>query len=330
MTFLDVLLRKENNASNNSTTQTLLRQCPLYALSVREDMTLIGTFLKYSNDNYIELIETGRKFHHRLPPSKVSWHPNSMDTFASTSTSLRIWRTSDEKPAQKLYPTGKSGNLTPCPMTSLSWNPFTTSRVVTSSIDTTLSVWDVEVGKMETQLIAHDKSVLDVCYGMSAHQFASVSEDGSLRLFDSRDLDHSTIIYEDSVPLLRVSWQENGSCNSNLLATIAADSPDVMLFDVRKPGFLTSVVRLGPKFPNALAWSRTGSIAAGMSDGSVVICQKIQDTISQQEPNISKIKPGVTLPPVAGYTGGGVSNIAWIGDRLTIIHGSSISTSVVN
>ena len=52
---------------------------------------------------------------------------------------------------------------------------------------------------METQLIAHDKAVYDIAFaavGNTDHLFASVGGDGSARLFDQRNLDHSTIVYE--------------------------------------------------------------------------------------------------------------------------------------
>lgn len=53
--------------------------------------------------------------------------------------------------------------------------------------------------------------------------FASAGEDGSVRHFDLRDLEHSTIIYEseDQSPLLRVAWNK---IDSNLLATFALDN----------------------------------------------------------------------------------------------------------
>ena len=49
--------------------------------------------------------------------------------------------------------------------------------------------------------------------------FASSGEDGSVRHFDLRDLEHSTIIYEspEKQPLLRVAWNKK---NMFYLATI--------------------------------------------------------------------------------------------------------------
>ena len=49
----------------------------------------------------------------------------------------------------------------------------------------------------KTQLIAHDKEVFDVRFcANSVDVFVSCGADGSVRMFDLRSLEHSTIIYE--------------------------------------------------------------------------------------------------------------------------------------
>ena len=52
-----------------------------------------------------------------------------------------------------------------------------------------------------TQLIAHDREVYDVSWlPGSTDIFVSVGADGSLRAFDLRSLEHSTILYETPAP----------------------------------------------------------------------------------------------------------------------------------
>ena len=68
-------------------------------------------------------------------------------------------------------------------------------------------------GHVKTQLIAHDKEVYDIAFskaGGGRDMFASVGADGSVRMFDLRHLEHSTIIYEDPghTPLLRLAWNK--------------------------------------------------------------------------------------------------------------------------
>ncbi|KAJ0871889.1 putative transcription factor WD40-like family [Helianthus annuus] len=58
-------------------------------------------------------------------------------------------------------------------------------QIGTSSIDTTCTIWDIEREMVDTQRIAHDKEVYDIAWG-GVGVFASVSADGSLRVFDLR------------------------------------------------------------------------------------------------------------------------------------------------
>ena len=84
----------------------------------------------------------------------------------------------------------------------------------------------------KTQLIAHDKEVYDIAFAPSADVFASVGADGSVRMFDLRSLEHSTIIYEspDLVPLLRLAWNKQ---DHNYLATFLMDQNKVVILDIR-------------------------------------------------------------------------------------------------
>lgn len=45
------------------------------------------------------------------------------------------------------------------PLTSFDWNELDPRRLGTASIDTTCTIWDVERGAVDTQLIAHDREV---------------------------------------------------------------------------------------------------------------------------------------------------------------------------
>ena len=99
-------------------------------------------------------------------------------------------------------------------------------------------------GHVKTQLIAHDKEVYDIAFskaGGGRDMFASVGADGSVRMFDLRHLEHSTIIYEDPThtPLLRLAWNKQ---DTNYLATVAMDACEVIILDIRVP--CTPVARL--------------------------------------------------------------------------------------
>ena len=71
---------------------------------------------------------------------------------------------------------------------------------------------------------------ISVClYIGGRDMFASVGADGSVRMFDLRHLEHSTIIYEDPQhhPLLRLAWNKQ---DPNYLATMAMDALEVSRF----------------------------------------------------------------------------------------------------
>ena len=123
----------------------------------------------------------------------------------------------------------------------------------TSSIDTTCTIWDIDRQCVQTQLIAHDSAVYDICF-RDEQMFASSGEDGSVRHFDLRDLEHSTIIYESpqKQPLLRVAWNKK---NMFYLATIPQNSNDVMILDVRYPMKAVRTLKSHMAQVNSIAWA---------------------------------------------------------------------------
>jgi WD repeat-containing protein 68 len=133
------------------------------------------------------------------------------------------------------------------PLTSFSWNSTNAARIVTASVDTTCTVWDIDAGQAVTQLIAHDRAVYDVAWlPGSTDIFVSVGADGSLRAFDLRSLEHSTILYETPAPkagaaagvkgtspLLRICFHPT---DSNYMATFHMEGADIQVLDMRSPG----------------------------------------------------------------------------------------------
>ncbi|KAJ7300405.1 hypothetical protein JRQ81_000021 [Phrynocephalus forsythii] len=117
---------------------------------------------------------------------------------------LEDYRNMDKVELKSLLNNNKNSEFC-APLTSFDWNELEPKRVGTSSIDTTCTIWDIEKEVVDTQLIAHDKEVNDIAWG-GVGVFASVSADGSVRVFDLRDKEHSTIIYESppDTPLLRL------------------------------------------------------------------------------------------------------------------------------
>jgi len=86
----------------------------------------------------------------------------------------------------------------------------------------------------KTQLIAHDKEVYDIAFSNETNLFATVGADGSLRMFDLRSLEHSTILYESpgAMPLLRLAWNK---LDPQYIATIMDESSSTVILDIRMP-----------------------------------------------------------------------------------------------
>ncbi|CAD6193636.1 unnamed protein product [Caenorhabditis auriculariae] len=161
-------------------------------------------------------------FDHPYPATKIMWIPDSKGTYpdllATSGDYLRLWRIGVDNNAkiESLLNTNRTAEYC-APLTSFDWNELDLNLIGTSSIDTTCTVWQLETGQsigstrsmvdgnVRTQLIAHDKEVFDISFSRGNSQvFASVGADGSLRLFDLRRLEHSTIINEVIILDLRL------------------------------------------------------------------------------------------------------------------------------
>ncbi|XP_057971747.1 protein TRANSPARENT TESTA GLABRA 1-like [Malania oleifera] len=249
---------------------------PLYAMAFSSSASrtphhhrvAVGSFIEEYN-NRVDVIsfddETltlkphpGLSFDHPYPPTKLMFRPNSSDILASSGDYLRLWevRENSIEPVSVLN-NSKTSEFC-APLTSFDWNEVEPRRIGTCSIDTTCTIWDVERGAVETQLIAHDKEVYDIAWG-EAGVFASVSADGSVRMFDLRDKEHSTIIYESpqpDTPLLRLAWNKQ---DLRYMATILMDSNKVVILDIRSPTMPVAELERHRACVNAIAWAPQSS-----------------------------------------------------------------------
>lgn len=184
--------------------------------------TPTDSYVPGSSRNCLEFTKIAEATH-SYPVTRLLWEPpssqkQSTDLLATSGDHLRLWslpsdasaaHTSnsinrsgrDAPPSAKLTPLALlSNSKTPdhtAPLTSLDWNQVSQNLIITSSIDTTCTIWDIPSLTAKTQLIAHDKEVYDVRFcANSVDVFVSCGQDGSVRMFDLRSLEHSTIIYE--------------------------------------------------------------------------------------------------------------------------------------
>jgi WD repeat-containing protein 68 len=166
-------------------------------------------------------------FNHGYPATKIIWMPDPKGVFpdllATSGDFLRVWRAYEKDTLIEcvLNNSIKAKDGLSAPLTSFDWNEIDPGIIGSSSVDTTCTIWALETGQQigqsshvttatcKTQLIAHDKEVFDIAFsraGSGTEIFASVGAEGSVRQFDLRNLQYSTVIYEnpEKTPLLRL------------------------------------------------------------------------------------------------------------------------------
>ncbi|KAG6436353.1 hypothetical protein SASPL_101249 [Salvia splendens] len=243
---------------------------PIYAMAisaVNRRRVAVGSFieelknrvdiLSFSEDSSSLKPVPSLSFDHPYPPTKLLFHPSvsaPSNLLASSGDFLRLWEVKDSSIAAVSTLNNSKTSEYSAPLTSFDWNEVEPRRIGTSSIDTTCTIWDIEKGVVETQLIAHDKEVYDIAWG-EAGVFASVSADGSVRIFDLRDKEHSTIIYESPMPdtpLLRLAWNKQ---DLRYMATILMDSNKIVILDIRSPTMPVAELERHSASVNAIAWA---------------------------------------------------------------------------
>ncbi|KAG9018597.1 hypothetical protein FRB90_011265 [Tulasnella sp. 427] len=319
------------------------------------------------------------------PASTLSqgWKGSASELLTSTGDALRIWEyigsDADQKvPSQYVgrsaqapgrltqkialsslkragcHRLAQAKNPTPtsAPLTSFSWNTISPSLVVTSSIDTTCTVWDISANSAVTQLIAHDREVYDVAWvPSSTDSFVSVGADGSLRAFDLRSLEHSTILYEApspktgsvaspqpharpaTSPLLRIAFNP---LDPNFIATFHADSNDVQVLDMRSPGKPVSELR-GHRAPvQAIGWgaSEGSMLATAGDDHQLLVWDLSSSSVSPRQQVRSPALPEAqnqtrsVLDPTFSYLAPSeVNNLTWSPPMTSLSLGGGMQTA---
>jgi WD repeat-containing protein 68 len=296
---------------------------PIYGMnwSVRPDKKFrlaMGSFVEQYT-NKVEIVElqedkeTGKsafkktgQFDHPYPTTKIMWDPQKSpgqgsDMLATAGDYLRLWNVEEDGAVKLkcLFSNNKNSEFC-APLTSFDWNEADPNTMGTSSIDTTCTIWDVPTQKFRTQLIAHDKEVYDIAFAPSMHVFASAGADGSIRTFDLRSLEHSTIVYEqpDNVPLLRVGWNKQ---DPNYLATFLMEQSQVVILDIRVPSVPVAELNSHTQSVNAITWAPHSSchMSSGGDDSQVLIW------------DLASVPETITDPLLVYNAKSEISNLQW-------------------
>eukprot|EP01028_Stygiella_incarcerata_P012044 TRINITY_DN7231_c0_g1_i1.p1 TRINITY_DN7231_c0_g1~~TRINITY_DN7231_c0_g1_i1.p1 ORF type:complete len:331 (-),score=64.49 TRINITY_DN7231_c0_g1_i1:292-1284(-) len=283
--------------------------------SFREDKPfrfVVGSFIEeYANK--VEIVQQSPVsgefervvgFDHPYPTTKIMFLPSrstsEKDMIATTGDYLRLWDVKEDSVEMKCCLNNNKSSEFCAPLTSFDWNEADPRIVGTASIDTTCTIWDVVTGQPRTQLIAHEKEVYDITFSKGPDVFATVGADGSVRTFDLRALDHSTVVFETNpaVPLLRVAWNRQ---DPNYLATIPLDSKKLYILDTRVPSLPVAELEGHAATINGVVW-------APHSSCHVCTCGDDHQALIW---DLSQM-PKPIYDPILAYTAEGeVNQLAW-------------------
>lgn len=268
--------------------------------------------MERSLNNRIEIVEMYEEnlnrsaiINQEFPSTKLMWSPsrNNQNLLASSSDVIRIYKYTEDNELELNLTLNNKKSKYCAPLTSFDWNKENNSILGTASIDTTCTIWDLNKSTIRTQLIAHDKEVFDIAFSQDEHIFISTGADGSIRLFDLRSLDHSTIIYEskDQTPITKIAWNMQ---NNHFISALAWEKDTVYIIDRRRQ--MMSLVELkshcGPI--TGMAWapqSNSHICSVGLDKNALIWNIQSQIENSNSGPYLSYNAPDE------------INNVAWCG-----------------
>lgn len=257
--------------------------------------------LRMQNDRLIlEASET-----HQFPISKIMWCPymKNNNIFGATSDYLRIYKFDEEtgKVEKKAELFNKKSKYAD-PLTSFDWNRQNEALVGTASLDTTCTIWDLNKETIKTQLIAHDRQVLDIAFSQDENTFISAGADGSIRLFDLRSLQHSTILYEckQNNPIIKLSWNKQ---NSDQISSISMNKSSVQIINISSNDKIKRELKSHCADVNSMAWApHTSSHLCTVGEDGFAY---IWDLHSMEDKN------GITQPFLQYNAQEPIKNVCW-------------------
>jgi WD repeat-containing protein 68 len=180
---------------------------------------------------------TVAEFGHPYPPSKIMWHPScnqsQSNLLATVSDELRIWDLSNPQSIKKMATLSNFlYSEFSAPLTSMDWNKTDPSIIGTSSIDHSCTIWDINTSQPKSQILTHDSEVFDISFAQGNSIYASAGGDGSIRMIDIRQPQHSTILFvePDDTQFVRCGWNH---VEYNYLAGLCLDQCKLVILDVR-------------------------------------------------------------------------------------------------
>ena len=269
-------------------------------LDEEEEENIIET-----NSNNINIIESNpinlkSQVKCEFPVSSIlfSPHEENKNLLISTSDVLSIYSCKEGqlnheknfKPKTKDY----------CgPFTSCDWSKANKAIIGLSSVDKTCTIYDLNKNKEKYMIIAHDKEVYDISLGPDEFIFMSTGADGSVRLFDSRQANSSSIIFEtlDESPMTRLKWN---LVNPNFILTVIVDKNEIFILDQRKLSAPYGILKVHTNVVNNAIWApQSNSNLISVSDDKSALLWDIYCDSEKPEEYIMKYEAEKEIENVA-------------------------------
>lgn len=222
-------------------------------------LALVSSFTKDAN-NEIALLsfqENEVKIEKRIPTLYpqlkllfITPASQSQEVALSCGDSLKIWSIKQESVDLISDYTLTNNHF---PITSMDWSPHESNMVMCCAADSHAMAVDLRKQSLITSIRPHDLSVYDIAMCMNPKEFFTCSLDGTVRLIDLRDLTSSSIYYQTSQPIMRVSVSPT---EENLYSTISQNSSAVIIHDRRSPGNPLSILFHDDYPVSSACWSQ--------------------------------------------------------------------------
>ena len=258
-----------------------------------------------SNKNNINLSENNSiklksQVKCNFPVSSIlfSPHEENKNLLISTSDLLSVYSYEEEQLNLIVAFERKTKNY--CgPLTSCDWSRANNAIIGVSSVDHTCSIWDLNKREEKYMIIAHDKEVYDISLGPDEFIFMSTGADGSVRLFDSRQANSSSIIFEtrDESAMTRLKWN---LVNPNFILTVIVDKNEIYILDQRKLNAPYGILKVHTNVVNNAIWApQSNSNLISVSDDKSALLWDIYFDSEKPEEYIMKYEAENEIENVA-------------------------------
>jgi WD40 repeat protein len=206
------------------------------------------------------------------PPSKLLFSPHEQNKNLLIASSDTLYLYNYTTPSISLLNTFKrTDQVYNGPLTSCDWATASSNVIAVASVDTTVSVIDVETMEPKIIFIAYDKEVYDISFGPDEFTFVTTGADGSMRMFDTRSTDVNSIIFEtnDGTPMTNVKWNLS---DPNFILSTVMDKNDIYILDQRNTSVPYAILKDHNNVVNNAVWApELSSMLCSVSDDKTAL-----------------------------------------------------------